>query len=62
MELKLELPDISKEQTLALAQFVKRVHWDEIRRCAVDDDEANRIVSAIGKLQEALEAEGYAPR
>ena len=31
-------------QALALAQFVKRVGWSEIRQNAVDDDEAYAIL------------------
>ena len=37
-------------QALALAQFVKRVGWSEIRQNAVDDAEADLMVEAINKL------------
>lgn len=49
-------------QALALAQFVKRVGWSEIRQNAVDDAEADLMVEAINKLMQALAEAGYAPR
>lgn len=47
---------------LALAQFVKRVGWSEIRQNAVDDDEAYEIRDALAGVEEALQRAGYAPR
>jgi len=47
---------------LALAQFVKRVTWTEMRECAVDDAEAYEIRAAIDTLQKALAEADYAPR
>ena len=55
----LELP---ASAALALAQFVKRVTWTEMRECAVDDAEAYEIRAAIDALQKALAEAGYAPR
>ena len=49
-------------QALALAQFVKRVGWSEIRGNAVDDDEAYTMRDALGFLARALAEAGYAPR
>ena len=49
-------------QALALAQFVKRVGWQEIRQNAVDDDEAYVMRDALGELAKALREAGYAPR
>jgi hypothetical protein len=54
--------ELSPEETLALAQFFKRLNWSEVRGCAIDDDEAYVIRVAVGKLQEALARGGYAPR
>lgn len=49
-------------QALALAQFVKRVGWSEIRGNAVDDDEACAMRDALEILARALAEAGYAPR
>lgn len=54
-----ELNDV---QAMALAQFIKRVGWDVFRACAVDDDEADAIRSAVELVQHALAERGYAPR
>lgn len=54
------LPD--EETALALAQFVKRVGWSEMRICAVDDDEAREIRTGVYAVQKGLADEGFAPR
>ncbi|WP_055137525.1 DUF7706 family protein [Pseudomonas corrugata] len=54
--------ELTDAQTLALAQFVKRLTWSDMRGRAVDDDEAYEIRDAVGKLQNALTRAGYAPR
>ncbi len=61
-ELTLVLTDITEAQTMALAQFVKRVGWTDIRQNAVDDDEAYQMRDAIVALQKALDFVGYSPR
>ncbi|GCZ39466.1 TPA: hypothetical protein ACOEHN_003905 [Enterobacter kobei] len=53
---------LDENETMALAQFVKRLSWSDLRGCAVNDDEAWVMKSAIDKLQRALGEEGYAPR
>lgn len=55
--LSLELDD---KEALALAQFVKRLTWSDLRGCAVDDDEAYVIKDAVDKLQRAMAEEGVA--
>lgn len=57
--IKLELSDLHAQ---ALAQFVKRVGWQEFRQNAVDDTEADEIRYALDQLQKALSDSGYAPR
>lgn len=57
--LSLELDD---KEALALAQFVKRLTWSDLRGCAVDDDEAYVIKDAVDKLQRAMAEEGFSPR
>lgn len=54
--------ELSHEQTLALAQFFKRLSWSELRGCAESDEEAYVIRSAVSKLQDAMMRGGYAPR
>lgn len=55
----LELDD---KEAMALAQFVKRLTWSEMRACAVSDDETYLMKDAISKLQKVLSEKGYAPR
>ncbi|MNE62028.1 hypothetical protein FS593_22065 (plasmid) [Lelliottia amnigena] len=53
---------LDENETMALAQFVKRLSWSDLRGCAVSDAEAWIMKSAVDKLQQALREEGYAPR
>lgn len=54
--------ELEPNQALALAQFAKRVGWQEIRTCAADDNEAYEIRAALAALGKALAGAGYAPR
>jgi hypothetical protein len=54
--------ELQPDMALALAQFCKRVCWAEIRGCSVDDDEAYEIRDSLGRIREALQLRGYAPR
>ncbi|EOV9700883.1 hypothetical protein ACN5KB_003902 [Cronobacter sakazakii] len=47
-KLCLELDD---QHALALAQFVKRVSWSDLRDCAANEDEAWLMKHAVDKLQ-----------
>lgn len=49
-------------QTLALAQFVKRVGGTEMHANATDNDEAHLMRDALGEVVKALRELGYAPR
>ena len=49
-------------RALALAQFVKRVRWTEVRQNAVGDDEADLMMDAMYEVAKALAEAGYAPR
>lgn len=62
MAIQVNIEELSEGEALALAQFVKRVGWQEIRVNAVDDDEAYLIRDAIAKLQTALADSGFSPR
>lgn len=54
--------ELSKQEAMALAQFVKRFCFDDVRLRAVSDHEAYQMVYALGKVRKALAEEGYAPR
>lgn len=53
---------MTDSQALALAQFAKRVGWQEFRGNAVDDAEAYTIRNAVDVLAKALAEAGFAPR
>jgi hypothetical protein len=53
---------LDDSEALALAQFVKRVGWSEIRQNAVDDAEAYEIRDALGRIALTLAEGGYEPR
>lgn len=55
-----ELPN--EVVAVALAQFLKRVGWSEIRINAVDDDDACAMRDALEKVRLALFEIGFAPR
>lgn len=59
VRIDVELPPAEAQ---ALAQFVKRVTWNEMRACAVDEAECYQIRAAIDKVQRALADASYAPR
>lgn len=59
VQIAFDLPD---HQAAALAQFVKRVGWSQMRECAVDDDETRDIRDALEQLRRGLAEIGYAPR
>lgn len=54
--------DLSPDLARALAQFVKRVGWSEIRWNAVDGEEAEQVRAALEYLRDALAVAGFAPR
>ena len=59
--IKVEL-SLTEAEALALAQFVKRAHWDTWRPLAADEAEAHQMKNGIVALQQALAEAGYAPR
>lgn len=61
MKLKLELENIDEVQAKALAQFIKRIEWSDIRANASNDGEAFQMTTAVTKLQDALARQGYTP-
>ena len=59
MIVQVELPD---GQAWALAEFLKRVGYNDYRPLAVDEQEARDMQEAGEKLREALAEKGVAPR
>jgi hypothetical protein len=53
---------LSDTEAMALAQFVKRVGWTEVRANAASDQEGYDVRDALNLLQTALADAGYAPR
>jgi hypothetical protein len=54
--------ELTDEEALALAQFLKRVGFTEWRNNAVDNDEAYVMAGACDKVAKALAEQGYNPR
>lgn len=54
--------EIDEFQADALAEFVKRVGWKEIRDNAVNEDQAFLIRDGINALRGGLTRAGFAPR
>lgn len=54
--------ELSEEQAIALAQFVKRVGFAEMRSNAIDDFEAYVMRDAIDRLLIGLANAGFSPR
>jgi len=54
--------NLDERAAWALAQFVKRVGWSELRENAISEDEAYEMRDGIAALQRALAEAGYAPR
>lgn len=53
---------LDEDTAEALAQFVKRVGWSEMRQNALDDAEAYRMRDGIDLVRKALQEAGFAPR
>ena len=59
VKVKFELGD---DEAWAMAQFVKRLCWDDVRRCAVDEQETRTMICALALVRAGLADAGYAPR
>jgi hypothetical protein len=53
---------IDDQLAQALAQFIKRVGWSEMRQNAVDDAEAYDMRDGLDQVRKALQEVGYDPR
>ncbi len=58
----LETIQLPSAEAHALAQFFKRINFNEMRENAVSDEEAYEIRNAINKIQYALHQAGFNPR
>lgn len=54
--------ELTPQEALALAQFVKRVRWTEVRQNAIGDEEADLMMDAMREVAKALAEAGYSPR
>lgn len=54
--------ELSNQEAWDLAQFLKRATFSDFRACAVDDDEAYRMIQAADRLRVALAESGHSPR
>jgi hypothetical protein len=54
--------ELTAAHAQALAQFLKRVGWSEMRSCAVDDQEATLIREALAGVQHEVNDAGFDPR
>jgi hypothetical protein len=54
--------ELESPQAIALAQFLKRVGWSEMRANAADENECYLIRDALHTVEKELNSNGYAPR
>jgi hypothetical protein len=54
--------ELADSQAYALAQFFKRVTFDDFRKRALNDDDAHEMLNAAMLVKEALAKAGYEPR
>lgn len=54
--------ELTADDAWDLAQFLKRVGFQEFRINAADDDEAYRMRDAANLVRKALAQSGFAPR
>jgi hypothetical protein len=54
--------NLNEGETWLIATFFKRVTFDGVRECAIDNDEAYQMISVIEKAMKQIEDQGMAPR
>jgi hypothetical protein len=59
MKIQLELDN---EESWSLAEFIKRIGYEDVRRFSKDDEERRNIYSAMGKIRAELAGKGIDPR
>jgi len=60
-KIKLEV-ELSEQEAWDLAQFCKRLYFNDVASCAVDVEEAHRMQFAMCKIQDGLDLVGISPR
>jgi negative regulator of sigma E activity len=53
---------MDQDTAQALAQFLKRVSWCEVRQNASGDDEADQMRYGLEQVRKGLQEVGYDPR
>jgi hypothetical protein len=54
--------ELTDSQAHALAQFFKRATFDDLRKRALNDEDAYEMLNAAMLVREALAKAGYEPR
>lgn len=54
--------ELTEDQALALAQFLKRIGYSDIRTLSVDGSEAHTMRAALYSVQRAVNHAGFDPR
>lgn len=54
--------ELTEDKAWALAQYLKRLCWEQIRQNAVSDDDAYTMRDALGTVQDAVNRAGANPR
>jgi ABC-type phosphate/phosphonate transport system substrate-binding protein len=54
--------EMTPESAQALAQFMKRVGWSEMRQNAINDAEAYEMRDALLQVRKSLQEVGFDPR
>ena len=54
--------ELTDAQAQALAQYLKRYIWTDVRQSAASDEEAYSMRDAFNAMQYALTDAGYSPR
>lgn len=54
--------ELTDEQAQALAQYLKRYIWTDVRQSAASDEEAYSMRDAFNAMQYALTDAGYSPK
>ena len=55
-------PELTEQEAMALAQFVKRAGFSDAMANASGEEEAYLMLSAFSKVRDDLAAKGFSPR